>query len=236
MMAPVAILAGGLATRLRPVTLNTPKSMLIVAGKPFIYHQLALLKSRGVEDVVLCLGNHGKLVEEYVSDGSAWGLNVKYSYDGATLLGTGGALMKALPLLPDEFFVLYGDSYLDIEMRPVLERFRSEGKPLLMTVYRNRGEADVSNILFKDGRIIRYDKKDPPADMEYIDYGLSVMKKSAFDGWPDDAPSDLADLYVKLVEKGEAAGFEVSMRFYEIGSFQGIKETEKYIKSMMGQN
>lgn len=230
-MVPVVILAGGLATRLYPVTKDIPKSLISVAGRPFIDHQLRLLKEKGVNEVVLCLGNHGTLIEEYVGDGSLWGIDVRYSYDGNLLLGTGGALKKAMRLLPDAFMILYGDSYLDIEYEPVLQRFYTENLPVLMTIYRNNNASDISNILVKNDRIIRYSKTDRDPSMDYIDYGLIVMQKCTLDPYPSEEPFDLSHVLSDAVDAGHVAAFEVRQRYYEVGSAQGIRETEEYIRN-----
>jgi len=229
MMPPVLILTGGLATRLYPATLKIPKSLIEVAGKPFIFHQLALLKKQYVCNVVLCVGKFGELIQDYVGDGHEWGLKVQYSYDGDTLLGTGGAIKKATSLLPEVFFVLYGDSYLDVDLKPILERFECEGKPALMTVYHNKNKWDKSNILFKNGQVVKYDKKNIIPQMEHLDYGINILRKSVFNEWPDGIPFDLSEVFIKLIEKGEVSAFEVLKRFYEIGSIRGIKETEEYL-------
>ncbi len=231
MMPPVVILTGGLATRLYPATLESPKSLIEVAGKPFIFHQLALLKRQGVCNVILCVGKFGEMIQDYVGDGHAWGLKVQYSYDGEILLGTGGSIKKATPLLPEVFFVLYGDSYLDVDLKPILERFESEGKPALMTVYHNKNKWDKSNILFRNGIVVKYDKKNPIPEMEHLDYGINLLRKSIFNEWQDGTPFDLSEVFTKLIEKGEVSAFEVFKRFYEIGSIQGIKETEEYLNT-----
>lgn len=231
MMPPVVILTGGLATRLYPETLKIPKSLIEVAGKPFIFHQLALLKRQGVCNAVLCVGKFGDMIQDYVGDGHIWGLKVQYSYDGETLLGTGGAIKNAIPLLPEVFLVLYGDSYLDVDLKPILERFESEGKPALMTVYHNKNKWDKSNILFRNGRVVKYDKKKPMPEMEHLDYGINILRKSIFNDWPDGVPFDLSEVFIKLIEKGEVSAFEVFKRFYEIGSIKGIKETEQYLNN-----
>lgn len=231
MMPPVVILTGGLATRLYPVTLKIPKSLIEVAGKPFIFHQLTLLKRQGVCNVVLCVGKFGEMIQDYVGDGHAWGLKVRYSYDGEALLGTGGAVKKATSLLPEVFLVLYGDSYLDVDLKPILELFEFEGKPALMTVYHNKNKWDKSNILFKNGRIEKYDKKNPIPQMEHLDYGINILRKSIFIDRPYATPFDLSEVYIKLIEKGEVSAFEVFKRFYEIGSIRGIKETEEYLNT-----
>jgi MurNAc alpha-1-phosphate uridylyltransferase len=228
-MLPVVILAGGLATRLYPVTRKIPKALINITGRPFIDHQLALLRKKGIIQVVLCVGYLGEQIEEYVGDGSHWGLDVQYSYDGDILLGTGGAVKKALSLLPDTFFILYGDSYLDIDYNAVIERLYEEGLPVLMTIYRNQNAFDSSNILMKGGRILKYDKKSRDPAMEFIDYGLVVIQKKVFDRYPDNEPFDLSDVLSQMVDSGKVATFEEEKRFYEIGSTSGIKETEEYI-------
>jgi len=230
-MLPVVILAGGLATRLYPVTQMIPKSLIPIADRPFIDHQLTLLKENGVTQVILCIGNLGIQIEEYVGNGSQWGLDVHYSYDGDHLLGTGGAVKKAAGILPDAFMILYGDSYLDIEYEPVVQRFYMENLPVLMTIFRNRGATDTSNILMKDGMIVKYDKIDRDPDMKYIDYGLIVIRREIFDPYPSQEPFDLSLVLSQSVDVGRVAAFEVGHRYYEIGSVQGIRETEEYIRN-----
>ena len=220
---PVAILAGGLATRLRPLTEKVPKVLVPVAGKPFLAHQLELLRRQGLRRVILCLGYLGEMVADQFGDGKAWGMELTYSFDGPTPLGTGGALRQALPNLGECFFVLYGDSYLTTPFAPVAERFEQSGKRGLMTIYRNEGQYDTSNVVFRDGRIVVYDKRARLPEMRYIDYGLSVFSASVFEAWAERKPFDLAEVMERLVSSGELAGFEVPERFYEIGS--AVKRT-----------
>ncbi|WFN36791.1 NTP transferase domain-containing protein [Methanomicrobium antiquum] len=228
-MLPVVILAGGLATRLYPITKTIPKSMIEIAGRPFIDHQLELLKEKGVEEVILCLGNLGESVEAHVGDGSQFGINVRYSYDGEKLLGTGGALKKAGKLLPDDFVILYGDSYLDIDIEQIIQHYYEEELPVLMTVYKNNDAFDKSNIVLKDSRVVRYEKNVSDPEMIYIDYGLIVIRKEIFSGYPADEPFDLSLVISDSVNLGIVSAFVVENRFYETGSVQGIKETEDYI-------
>ena len=228
---PVAILAGGLATRLRPVTEKIPKSLVPVAGKPFLAHQLELLRSRGIHRVVLCVGYLGEMIQRDFGDGSAFDIQLKYSFDGPKLLGTGGAVKQALPLLGGEFFVLYGDSYLPVEYRPVSEFFRRSGKLGCMTVYRNEGRYDASNVVFRDGQIAVYDKKNRRPEMRHIDYRLSLFKASVFNLYPPDQSFDLAEVMDKLVHEKQLAGYEVTQRFYEMGSPAGLAELETLLKS-----
>lgn len=235
MMPSAVIIAGGIATRLRPVTAIIPKAMLPVAGCPFIAHQLTLLRKNGVSKVVVCSGYLSRQIEDFVGDGSKFGLSVGFSVDGEQLLGTGGTVKKALPLLGDIFFVMYGDSYLKVDFAAIYEHFIAQGKSGLMTVFRNRGAWDNSNIVFKDGEIITYDKKSRSADMEYIDYGLGILRKSAFDDLKDKSIFDLAEVYQKMISKGQMSGYEVSERFYEIGSWAGLAETEKFISETLKQ-
>jgi NDP-sugar pyrophosphorylase family protein len=228
---PIVILAGGLATRLRPITEKIPKSLVVVAGKPFLAHQLELLRSRGIRRVVLCVGYLGEMIQRAFGDGAAFGVQLDYSFDGPQLLGTGGAIKRALPLLGDEFFVLYGDSYLPVEYHPIAEFFRRGGKLGCMTVYRNEGRYDTSNVVFRAGEIVVYDKKKRVPEMQYIDYGLSLFKRPVFDSYPSGRPLDLAEVMVRLVHERQLAGYEVRERFYEIGSPVGLAELESLLQS-----
>lgn len=227
-MFPVAILAGGLATRLRPITEKIPKALVEVAGKPFINRQLEYLRDQGITKVVLCVGYLGERIEESIGNGRAFNLDVAYSFDGPTLLGTGGALQQASALLGDDFFVLYGDSYLPCDFRAVQQAYIDSGKPALMTVLRNENQWDKSNVLYRDGRIVEYNKREPRPEMRHIDYGLGILARDVLSHYPQGQAFDLADVYHGLSLAGRLAGFEVSERFYEIGSHQGLKEAEQY--------
>ena len=228
---PVAILAGGLATRLRPVTEKIPKSLVPVAGKPFLAHQLELLHARGIRRAVLCIGYLGEMIQREFGDGKAYGVRLDYSFDGPKLLGTGGAIKRALPLLGGEFFVLYGDSYLPVAYRPIADFFRRSGKLGLMTVYRNEGRYDTSNVVFHDGEIAVYDKKNRPPEMRHIDYGLSLFKASVFESYSTNRPFDLAEVMGRLVREKQLAGYEIRERFYEMGSPAGLAELESLLQS-----
>jgi N-acetyl-alpha-D-muramate 1-phosphate uridylyltransferase len=229
-MLPVAILAGGLATRLRPLTTTIPKSLVEINGEPFLWHQLRLLRANGIQSVVLCLGYLGEMVRESVGDGGAFGLHIEYSFDGPVLLGTAGALKRALPLLGHSFFVLYGDSYLPCDWAAVGRAFMESGKSGLMTVCLNNNQWDTSNVEFEGGRIVAYNKKLRTPRMRHIDYGLGVLRAAAFTRVPDGEPADLAALYQQLLGEGELAAYEVPGRFYEIGSFDGIQELAQYLR------
>lgn len=229
MPLPVAILAGGLATRLRPVTTTVPKALVDINGEPFIAHQLRLLRSNGIERVVLCVSYLGEMIRDAIGDGARFGIQIEYVFDGPVLRGTAGAIQNALSAIGSAFFVLYGDSYLPCNYYDVEEAFHRSGAPALMTVFRNEGQWDASNVEFAGGKIIAYDKQNPTPGMRHIDYGLGVFHASAFDTVPPQGCYDLARLYQDLLARGQLAGYEVSQRFYEIGSFQGIRETRRFL-------
>jgi NDP-sugar pyrophosphorylase family protein len=212
------------------LTETIPKSLVEINGEPFLWHQLRLLCENGVSRVVLCLSYLGEQVRDSVGDGHDFGLHIDYSFDGSVLLGTAGALKRALPLLGDSFLVLYGDSYLPIDLGAVETAFRASGKAGLMSVYSNEGQWDTSNVEFADGRIVAYDKKLRTERMRYIDYGLGAFHASAFNRVPAEKPWDLAVLYQDLQKAGELAAFEAPHRFYEIGSFRGIEELSSYLR------
>ncbi|HEY8835322.1 MAG TPA: nucleotidyltransferase family protein [Chthoniobacterales bacterium] len=228
---PVAILAGGLATRLRPITETIPKALISVAGQPFLAHQLRLLQHAGIRKVVLCVGYRGEMIEQEFGDGGNLGVELSYSFDGPELLGTGGALKKALPLLGQHFFVLYGDSYLPIDYAAPARAFLASGKLGLMTVFRNEGRWDTSNVWFEDGVIKSYSKKEQRTEMRHIDYGLGILGSAALSGWPAGKAFDLADVYRDLISRNELAGYEVAQRFYEIGSPEGLAELDAMLRS-----
>ena len=227
---PVALLAGGLATRLKPITEKITKLLVEVAGEPFFSHQIRLLKRSGLTRLVLCVGHLGEQIVEQYGDGAKWGVRIEYSFDGPRLLGTGGALIRALPKLGEAFYVLYGDSYLPIDYAPVGEHFLRSGRQGLMTVYENHGRYDTSNVWFEQGAIKVYDKKSRRPEMHHIDYGLGLFRASAFDGFARDAVVDLADVQQALVSRGELAGYEIKERFYEIGSPAGLAELNALLR------
>ena len=229
-MPSVALLAGGLAQRLRSLTEQVPKAMLEIGGEPFIAHQLRLLRRENVSRVMLCVGHLWEQIEAFVGDGSGFGLEVAYSVDGPRLLGTGGALRAALDKLGAEFMVMYGDSWLDVAYAPIVEAFRASGQPALMTVFRNEGRWDTSNVWFENSRIRLYDKRQPLPHMRHIDWGLGLLKAEVIAARPANEPFDLADVYAELARAGKLAGYEVTTRFYEIGSENGLKETDAFFR------
>lgn len=229
MNLPIAILAGGLATRLHPITLDLPKSLLPINGQPFIKWQLELLASRGVKSVVLCLGHQATEIVKFVGSGYRYGLRIEYSIEKSKL-GTGGALKKAESFLGETFGVLYGDSYLPINYLELFEKYGEIEKSVLMTIYENHNKFDVSNVLFQSDGSLYYSKNNRLPKMKYIDYGFSVLGSEALRSIPTEAPSDLSDTLEELSRRGEVHGHEITERFYEIGSFTGIVELEEHLR------
>lgn len=214
-----------MATRMRPVTERIPKALLEVAGEPFLAHQLRYLAGQGVRKVVMCVAHMADKIEAFAGNGRQFGLDLYYSHDGDKLLGTAGALRRARPLLGDQFFILYGDSYLPTDFTAVQRTFDDSGKMGLMTVFYNQGKYDGSNIHFEQGKILVYDKVNVTDAMKHIDYGLGLLRSSALDSIPTDVPVDLGTIYRKLLVDDQLAAHEIAERFYEIGSFQGWEET-----------
>jgi len=229
-MLPVIILAGGLATRLRPITETIPKALVEINGRPFLDHQMRLLAENGVTRAVLSVAYRGEMIADFLGDGARYGVDVSYSYDGDTYLGTAGAIRKAMGLLGNAFFTLYGDSYLTVPFADVEKTFLASGKEALMTVYRNEGLFDTSNVEFAGGRIVAYDKKTRTMAMRHIDYGLGVFRASMFAGLAEGQVCDLATLYQDALRREELAAYEVRERFYEIGTVEGIRDTEAFLR------
>ncbi len=228
-MLPVVILAGGLATRLRPITEKIPKALVEINGEPFLAHQLRLLQKNGVRRVVMSVAYKGEMIQEFAGDGTGCGLHIDYVFDGPTYLGTGGAIRNALPHLGESFLTLYGDSYLPCDFGGVQAAFLASGRQALMTVYQNDGLFDTSNVEFDGGAILRYDKRERTTAMRHIDYGLGVFQAAAFTPYPAGEPLDLATVFQDVLRVGQLAAYEVAERFYEIGTPEGIRETEEYI-------
>ncbi len=231
MIEEALILCGGLATRLGALAAARPKSLIEVEGVPFIRLQLDLLKRNGVRRAVLAVGHLAEAIEAEVGDGARFGIAVRYSHDGPVRLGTGGAVKKALPLLGDPFFVLYGDSYLTCDYRAVARHFASVlGAEGFMTAFRNEGHWGASNLRFEDGRVVKYDKTERDAAMRHIDYGLNILTHAAFADFPEGKAFDLAAVFQRLLARGRLAAFEVPERFYEIGSHEGLADLEAHLR------
>ncbi len=232
-----AILAGGLATRLRPLTQTIPKALVPVAGRPFADHQLAWLARDGVTDVVFCIGHLGEQLRAFAGDGARWGLRIAYVDEGAELRGTAGALRLAHEqgALEPAFAVLYGDSYLAVDVAAVWRDFEARRPAALMTVFRNEDSFDRSNARLEADGTVRYDKDVPDpqaAGMHHIDYGLSIIDRDAvLPALPAGERLDLAAVYRDLSAQDRLAGHEVFERFYEVGSPAGLAELEGMLSS-----
>lgn len=225
------ILAGGLGTRMRPLTDKLPKTLLPALGTPFAHHQLTWLADHGVTKVVYSIAVLGELVEDFVGDGSRWNLRVNYVRDGAEPMGTGGALRGVLDagLLAERFLVLYGDSFLPFDFRDLMTAFDNQTRPAMMAVYANHGQLDQSNVIYRDGIVQLYRKGQPTPAMHYIDYGIAALEREVIERIPAGVKSDLATLYHQLSVDGQLAGYEVSERFYEIGSPAGLRDFETWL-------
>jgi MurNAc alpha-1-phosphate uridylyltransferase len=228
-MPPIAVIAGGLGTRLYPITKTIPKSLVSVGGTPFINHQLRLFARRGLRKAVFCVGHMGEQIEAHLAEHGSQGVEVLFSHEGQVLRGTGGALCQALPLLGDEFLVTYGDSYLDIDYRAVVDAFHQSRSPALMTVFRNQDCWDRSNVEYDGNRIVVYDKKNRTPRMQHIDYGLLAMRSESFEGWQNRPTFDLAELLGPMATDNCLAGSEIHQRFYEVGSQAGIADLAEYL-------
>lgn len=220
----VVILAGGVGTRLRPLTARVPKSLIPVAGRPFIDYQLELLAAHHVTEIVLCTGYLGEQIEAHCGSGVRYGVTISYSHDGVAPLGTGGALRKAAPLLHDEFFVMYGDSYLPCAYQDMAAFFKASGALGVMTVYENHDRYGRSNVVVEDGRVVVYDKEQRMPTMSFIDYGLSLFAHSALALLPAHGPHDLSVLHQALIQQRQLLAYTVPTRFYEVGSPAGLQE------------
>jgi NDP-sugar pyrophosphorylase family protein len=220
----MVILAGGLGTRLRPLTERLPKCLVPVGGKPFLEHQIELLRRSGIRDIVLCVGYLGEAILERFGDGHHLGVHLSYSWERQRLLGTAGAIKNAEPLLDHEFFVTYGDAYLLLDYKEIMRHFRQLDCPSLMVVYRNHNRLQPSNVALREGLVVSYDKQRSGDGMVYIDEGLSVLRKRALKLIPEGVPYSQEEFYAELIRRGQLPAYETPQRFYEIGSPQGLAE------------
>jgi NDP-sugar pyrophosphorylase family protein len=225
----VCILAGGLGTRLGERVREVPKPLLEVAGEPFLLHQLRLLAANHAREIVICVGHRGEMIESKIGR-ERFGLRIAYSYDAPGLDGTLGAIRRALPLLPERFLVLYGDTYLCVDYRAATRAWRGSGLVALMVVLRNEGRWDTSNARLEGNRVVAYDKYASRDDLSWIDYGLGGLEAGALDAVAEDE-RDLAVLYGALARRGELCGHPVSKRFYEIGTPESLEETDSFLRA-----
>jgi len=230
----VAIIAGGLATRLRPLTDKIPKSMVMIQGRPFLAYQLDFLKKSGATSVVLCIGYLAEQIESHFGDGRKFGMNISYSYEGKRLLGTAGALKKAEELLEDPFFTMYGDSYLSLDFADAMSYFKSRNKLALMSVYKNCDRYERSNTVVEGSLVKEFSKKEKNKDMVYIEYGANIFRKAALDLIPKGLPYSLDELFPELIRRKELLAYEARERFYQIGSREGLEEFKRYVRQTSG--
>lgn len=224
-------MAGGLATRLRPITEKIPKGLVEIDGKPFLEYQIKLLKKYEIKDIILCIGYKGEMIEEYFGDGENFGVKISYSKESKPL-GTGGAIRKAFNKLGKNFIVMYGDAYLNFDYKDIISFYEKSKGTAVLSVYKNKGKYDSSNVILDNNGKVLYDKSNPSSNMEYIDYGLSVLNKDLVKKYiPSQGFYDLADFYNEISKKELLLGYEVKKRFYEIGSFGGLDEFKKYINN-----
>ncbi len=225
----VVILVGGLATRLKPITEKIPKSMIRINEKPFLEYQIELLKKNNLTDILLCIGHLSSQIKDYFGDGKRFGVRLDYSEEKEELLGTGGALKKAENLLEDEFFVMYGDSYLILDYQEIAAYFHNFNKLALVAVYKNYNQFDKSNLIVKNGLVKLYDKKGVNPEMVYIDEGISILKKNTLRDFPSHTPFPLDRIFQRLISKKELLAFQTNQRFYEIGSPEGLNDFKNLI-------
>ena len=203
--------------------------MVEILNKPFLAYQLDLLRANGIVDIVLCIGHLGKQIRETFGDGSKYGVRIRYSVENKPL-GTAGALKQAESLLRNIFFVIYGDSYLFLNYKEVMSYFISQNKLGLTTIYKNHDDYGQSNIVISSNMVLKYSKTERRKDMVYIDYGASIFKKQVLQLVPENRGYSLEDLFVCLIDREQLLAFEVNERFYEIGSPQGLKDFETFVK------
>jgi len=228
----IAILAGGLAVRMGGLTRKIPKCMLPISGEPFLAHQLRLLSSAGISRVHMCLGHLSEVVVDYLEDNPVPGVEMSWSVESDRLMGTGGALLLAGEYLGEEFGVLYGDSYLPVDYGAAAEQFKNSGKPGMMTVWHNGNAYDRSNLKVQDGMVSHYSAdRDDPNQYEWIDYGLSFLRREALEKYDTGSPVQLPAIWCDLVSRGDLSAYEVDSRFYEIGSLGGYEELCRMARS-----
>ena len=221
----VIILSGGKGTRVKKYTSKVPKCLIKVNGKPFLYHQLKYLKKYKVKNILISSGYLGEKINLYVKNHINF-LNVKVVNDGKKLLGTGGAVVNSLKYLKKNFFIIYGDSYLNFNLKKMVNK----RKLAIMAIYKNKDQYDKSNIILKKTNKILYIKNKKNKNLFYIDYGVSYINKKIFKGLKKNERFELSDFYEMISQKNKLSSFKVKKRFYEIGSYKGIKDIKNYLK------
>jgi NDP-sugar pyrophosphorylase family protein len=227
---PVVILAGGLATRLRPLTDDTPKAMVDINGEPFIHWQIQKLAQEGFKEIIISIGHLGHQISDYLGDGGRYNVGVKFIHDGNSQLGTGGALTKVTESLNGKFLVTYGDSYLPVSFSSIASKFEKSNFPSIMTITSSVHAREKSNIFFSGGRILEYSKNSGDSRFNFLDYGLLGFSSSLFRVVPNARNWDLEELIKSLISISQMEAIQVDERYFEIGSFEGINELTKYLE------
>lgn len=226
----MVILAGGLGTRMRPLTEERPKAMIMIEDRPFLEYQIELLRKNGIKEIVLCVGYLADQVKDYFGDGTGFGVDIRYSEEQGQLLGMAGALKNAEPLLAEEFLAMNGDSYLLLDYAEIMSCFKRRNELGLMVVYRNHNRYRASNVAIEGEMVTIYDRNERLPLMTYIDAGLWALRKRALSLIPQCRPVSQDEFFYKLIERNQLLAFEVSQRFYEIGSFSGLAELRQLIQ------
>jgi len=225
------ILAGGLGTRLGAITQHVPKPMVPVAGKPYLEHQIVLLRRQGIADLVLLTGYLGGQIGNYFGDGSPWGVSIRYSQE-ATPIGTGGALRDARELLAPQFLLIYGDSYLPLNYANVLRRLAAAEVCGVMVVYDNSlGDTSVRNNVAVGGSLVsRYDKTSDDAELRYVEAGVLAFERSLVERIPARGVVSLEqDIFPVLIAEKQMAAYITTQRFYDIGTPARLRAIEAYL-------
>lgn len=225
----VAVLVGGLGTRLGKLTEEVPKPMVLVGGRPFLEYEVELLKKGGIDDFVLCVGHLGEKVERHFGDGTGWGVKMRYSYDGPRLLGPAGAVKAAEPLLGDRFFVTYGDAYLRLNYKAMMGALLDSGRLALMAVLQNRNRYGNSDVEVEGDSVVRYDKRAKGKGMEWVNFGVTAMRKAALSLLKNGERCEEEEFYGELIRRRQLGAFRVEERFYEIGTPASLAEFERFI-------
>jgi NDP-sugar pyrophosphorylase family protein len=229
MTIPVIVIAGGLGTRIATLARNRPKSLIEIRGKPFLEWQLEMLSKNGIKDVVLCLSYQSEQIIEYLTDQKNLEMNIQYSLDGEIQLGTGGAVKKALPLVSGPFFVLYGDSYLLTRFKKVQEFYFGQGRQALMTVIHRSKTYEKPNVELSQETILNYSKVSTRKEMDFIDYGLTILNEHCFEFFKSKNSFDLTEVFTNLLSRDELVGYEVQDGYFEVGSLHGYSAFEMYL-------
>ena len=229
----MVIFCGGLATRLGNLAKNTPKSMINIDSRPFLEHQINMLKKQNITDIILCVGHLSEQIESYFKDGEKQNVNIKYSYDGEKALGPIGALKNAEHFLKDDFFIMYGDSYLSVDFKKVFDFYKKHDKPACMVVYKNQNKYDKSNLIIKDNIAVGYGDSQRTDEMIYIDYGTSILNKKTLDLVPKNTFFSTGEFFSKLIKRKELLTYESAKRFYHIGNPEALEELREHIKNSL---